>query len=494
MLDLASHLAAELECGWSSLARPSQLPPPGDWTIWALVMGRGAGKTRAGGEWVRSLVESGEGTRIAIISATAADGRDIVVEGESSILAISPDWNRPAFEPSKRRLTWPNGAIASLFSSEEPERLRGQQFTHAWADELGSWQHQEATFDQLMFCLRLGKRPRCCITTTPRPTKVLKNLFERNGKDVIIVRESSYANRANLPPSFFADIITKYEGTRLGRQELNAELLLDTPGALWSMDLIEELRVARNQVPEFNRVVVAIDPAVSCGENADETGIIVAALGTNQHGYVLEDASGRYQPNDWAKKAISLYYKYAADRIVAETNQGGLMVEATLRAVDANVSFRDVHARKGKLLRAEPISALYEQGRVHHVGAFPQLEDQMCSYAGGGDSPDRLDALVYCLTELMSASQTTGIIDFYRSLVEEERQRADAAIPGSAAAMAEAATVMFLVPEGVSNFFAMSGRQICVGTDRLVKVSARDAAPLRQLGWQEIEAIGARNA
>jgi phage terminase large subunit-like protein len=234
MFDLAAHLASELETGWSSLARPSQLPPAGDWTIWALVMGRGAGKTRAGAEWVRSLVESGEGTRIAIISATAADGRDIVVEGESGILAISPDWNHPTFEPSKRRLTWPNGAIASLFSSEEPERLRGQQFTHAWCDELGSWQNQEQTFDQLMFCLRLGKRPRCCVTTTPRPTKVLKNLFERNGKDVIIVRESSYANRANLPPSFFADIIAKYEGTRLGRQELQAELLPDTPGALWN--------------------------------------------------------------------------------------------------------------------------------------------------------------------------------------------------------------------------------------------------------------------
>jgi phage terminase large subunit-like protein len=251
MLDLASRLANELETGWSSLARPSQLPPPGDWTIWALVMGRGAGKTRAGAEWVRSLVESGEGTRIAIISATAADGRDIVVEGESGILAISPDWNRPTFEPSKRRISWPSGAIASLFSSEEPERLRGQQFTHAWCDELGSWQNQEQTFDQLMFCLRLGKRPRCCVTTTPRPTKVLKNLFERNGKDVIIVRESSYANRANLPPSFFADIIAKYEGTRLGRQELQAELLLDTPGALWNMGVIEELRVARNQVPSI---------------------------------------------------------------------------------------------------------------------------------------------------------------------------------------------------------------------------------------------------
>jgi phage terminase large subunit-like protein len=231
------------------------------------------------------------------------------------------------------------------------------------------------------------------------------------------------------------------------------------------MDVIEELRVSRNQVPELNRIVVAIDPAVSCGEDSDETGIVVAALGSDRHGYILEDASGRYQPNDWAKKAISLYHRYACDRIVAETNQGGLMVEATLRAVDENVSFRDVHAKRGKLLRAEPISALYEQGRVHHVGAFPQLEDQMTTFAGGGDSPDRLDALVYCLTELMSASQTTGIIDFYRELVEEDRERAEAAVPGSAAAQREPATVMFLVPEGVSNFFAMSGRQICGAHD-----------------------------
>jgi predicted phage terminase large subunit-like protein len=487
MLELASRLADELESGWPSLARPSQLPPPGDWTIWALVMGRGAGKTRASSEWVRALVESGEGTRICVIGATAADVRDIAIEGESGILAISPEWNRPIYEPSKRRLSWPSGAIASLFSSKEPERLRGQQFTHAWCDELGAWQNQQETFDQLMFCLRLGARPRCCVTTTPRPTKVLKNLYERNGKDVVIVRESSYANRANLAPAFFAAIINKYEGTRLGRQELEAELLEDVEGALWSLDMIERARVSAAAVPDLSRIVVAIDPAGSVGEESDETAIVVAGVCSDGTAYVIVAISGKWLPPEWAAKAIGLYRRHKADRIVAEKNFGGDMVESTIRAVDPGVSFRAVSASRGKLVRAEPVAALFEQNKVKIAGSFPKLEDELCSYCGEGKSPNLLDAAVWALTELALASRTDGIIDFYRELVEEDRERA--AVPGSVEAQREPANVAFLAPEGVSNFFAMSGRHICVGADRLVRVSARDATPLRQAGWQEVEHV-----
>jgi predicted phage terminase large subunit-like protein len=487
MFDLAAHLASELETGWSSLARPSQLPPPGGWTIWLILAGRGFGKTRAAAEWVRSNVESGNAKSVAIIGSTAADVRDTCVEGSSGILSICPDWNRPIYEPSKRRLTWPNGAWATMYSGEEPDRLRGPNHDLAWCDELASWSNQHQTWDNLMMTLRAGTHPRCIITTTPKPSKLLKSLIERRGQDVVITGGSTYENRSNLARSFFASIINRYEGTRLGRQELDAEYLEDLEGALWSRSLIEELRVQRGQVPELKRIVVAIDPAVSCGEDSDETGIVVCGLGADNHGYVLEDASGKYLPPEWARRAIALYNKYGAERIVAEQNQGGVMVEMTLRAVEPNVSYRGVHAARGKLVRAEPIAALFEQRRCHIVGAWPVLEDQMCSYAGGGDSPDHLDAMVFALTELMSGIRTDGIIDFYRSLVEEDRALAEAAVPGSAAARAEAATVIFRAPEGLSNVFTMSGRRICIDVDRLVKVSERDAVPLRQAGWEEVE-------
>lgn len=400
-MSIAAALADELETGWTSTARPEQLPPAGDWTIWLLLAGRGAGKTRAAAEWVRSMVESGQARNVALVGATASDVRDTMVEGCSGLLSISSSWNRPTYEPSKRRITWLNGATATMFSSEEPDRLRGPNIDLAWADELGSWQNQQATWDMLQLTLRLGQRPRCCVSTTPKPSRLIKDLVSRNGHDVVITGGSTFANRANLAPAFLDSIVRRYAGTRLGRQELEAELLIDVDGALWTIDIIEAARVPVGLTPVFKRVVVAIDPAISVSETSDETGIVVCGLGEDGKGYILEDASGKYPLHEWARRAIVLYRKHAADRIVAEINQGGAMVEQTIRALDANVSFKGVHAKRGKMLRAEPVSALFEQGRVKIAGSFPALEDQMASFAGGDNSPDRLDAMVYAISSLM---------------------------------------------------------------------------------------------
>jgi predicted phage terminase large subunit-like protein len=318
------------------------------------------------------------------------------------LLAIAPNSNRPIYEPSKRRLVWPNGVQATLFSSEEPDRLRGPQHGAAWLDELAAFRNVKDTWDNLQFGLRLGRRPRQLITTTPRPIKLLRELLKRDGADLVLTRGRTADNAANLPPAFFSEIVSRYQGTRLGRQELDAELLEDTVGALWTLDLIEQGRRAKADIPVMRRLVVAVDPAVSVSEASDETGIIVAGLGVDGHGYVLEDASGKLSPIEWASRAVTLYRKYGADRIVAEANQGGLMVEQTVRTVDPNASFKAVHASRGKITRAEPIAALAEQHRIHHVGGFPELEDQLCSYAAGSsDSPDRLDAMVWAFTELM---------------------------------------------------------------------------------------------
>src|ERR1700730_15080510 len=374
----AAQLADALRNSWTAVARPNQLPPLGDWwQIWLLLAGRGFGKTRTLAEWVCDKAASEQASRIALVAATAADARDVLVEGESGILAVAPPRFRPVYEPSKRRLTWPNAAIATTFSAEEPERLRGPQHDAAVCDELGSWSRPE-TWDMLQFGLRLGRNPRCLVATTPRPTKLIRELLAREGRDVVVTRGSTYENRANLAPAFFDQVIRKYEGTRLGRQELEAELLEDTPGALWSPGLIEASRL--QSAPEMTRVVVAIDPAVTSGEEADETGIVIAGKDNKGHAYVLADISGRYPPTEWARLAITAYATHGADRIVAEVNNGGDMVEATIRMVDPNVAFTAVRASRGKVVRAEPVVALYEQGRAHHIGAFPQLEDQMTSF------------------------------------------------------------------------------------------------------------------
>jgi predicted phage terminase large subunit-like protein len=407
---------------WSFWARPTQLPPDGTWRVWLLLAGRGFGKTRTGAEMIRARAVARTARRVALVAPTAGDARDVMVEGDSGILAISPPWERPRYEPSKRRLTWPNGAVATLFSADEPERLRGPQHDAAWCDELASWRYPEA-WDMLMFGLRLGVDPRVVVTTTPRPTQLLRELI--SDPTVVVTRGTTRENRANLAPGFLGQIVRKYQGTRLGRQELEAELLEDVPGALWTRGVIEAARAST--APTLIRVVVAIDPAVSVTDGADETGIIVAGKDNDGRGWVLADASGRYQPAEWAKTAIAAYRAHNADRIVAEVNNGGDMVEATVRMIEPNAPFTAVRASRGKVIRAEPVAALYEQGRVRHLGAFPQLEDQMCAFtpdAHGdsklrslGYSPDRVDALVWALTDLLvEPVPGEGIYEVYRQL------------------------------------------------------------------------------
>ncbi len=398
------QIANALQHSWQVVARPEQLAPPGDWRVWLLLAGRGFGKTRSGAEWVRSLVESGAAKRVAIVCPTAADCRDVATEGASGLLAISPDYCRPTYLPSKRRIEWPNGSIATLYSADEPERLRGPQHDAAWCDELAAWRYPEA-WDQLQFGLRLGTNPRCVITTTPKPVRIIRELVARERKDVVITRGTTEENRANLAPAFLDQIVARYAGTRLGRQELQAELLEDVPGALWSHEVIDRARVSK--APELQRIVVAIDPAGSSNENSDETGIVVVGMDGNGHAYVLDDLSGRYPPAEWARKAITAYHRHSADRIVAEKNFGGEMVEGTIRAVDPNVALKSISSARGKVLRAEPVAAFYEQGRVHHAAVFAELEDQMCGFASdfnratAGYSPDRVDALVFAVADLL---------------------------------------------------------------------------------------------
>ena len=379
---------------------------------WLILAGRGFGKTRAASEWAREQARRLPGSRGALVGSTAADVRDIVVEGESGILAVSPPRFRPIYEPSKRRVTWPNGIMASLYSADEPDRLRGPQHHWAVADELAAWRHPEA-WDMLMLGLRLGDHPRVLAATTPRPTKIIRQLLEDS--TAVVTRGSTFENRSNLAPAFFAQILRRYEGTRLGRQELYAEVLDDVPGALWTRDILDVSRVMKAPA-SLARVVVAVDPAVTANDESNETGIIAVGIDEDEQGYVLDDVSLRGSPAMWAEAAVRLYDKWGADRVVAETNQGGDMVEHTVRTAAAamaesgaragrNVSFKQVRATRGKHTRAEPVSALYEQQRIHHVGVFAELEDQMCSWTPGDESPDRLDATVWGFTELMMLSQ-----------------------------------------------------------------------------------------
>jgi phage terminase large subunit-like protein len=390
---LASLLEAR-RYRWTMDARPNQLPPPGNWTTWLLLAGRGFGKTRCGAEWVRALAEAGKSPRIALVAPIASDARDVMVEGESGILAVSPSWFRPQYEPSKRRLTWPNGVIGTTYSADEPDRLRGPQHHAAWADEIAAWKHPE-TWDMLMLGLRLGTDPRIVATTTPKPVKLVRDLA--SSPTTHVTRGSTYDNAANLAPTFMAQIIQRYEGTRLGRQELAGELLDDYEGALWQRRMFDDRRAA----PDLVRVVVAVDPAVTANEGSDETGIVVAGEGVDKRWYVLADRSCRLSPDGWAKRAVAAYDEFAADRIVAEVNNGGDMVAATLRTVRPTIPYTAVHASRGKTIRAAPVAALYEQGRVSHTQPFDVLEDQLCTWLpDSGTSPDRLDSLVWALTFL----------------------------------------------------------------------------------------------
>lgn len=397
----------ELRYHWPFWARDNQLPPAGDWSNWLILAGRGFGKTRCGAEYIRNLVETKKAGRIALVGEDAADVRDVMVDGESGLLATAPRHSRPEWIPSRRRVRWPNGAIATTYSGQDPESLRGPQHDAGWVDELAKMRYQQDVWDNYQFGLRLGSNPSTVITTTPRPTKLLRSIMKDPA--TITTIGSTYDNRANLPEKYFTSIIRRYEGTRLGRQELNAELLEDTPGALWSLSLLERQRLAKLPC-ELQRIVVAIDPATTSDEDSAETGIIVAGcttFGSQRKGYALEDVSIRGTPVEWARKAIAAYRAYGADRIVAEVNNGGEMIEAVLRSIDPSVAYTAVHASRGKITRAEPISALYEQGHIYHVGVFAELEDQMCTYVPGEKSPDRMDAAVWAFTELFG----TAVID-----------------------------------------------------------------------------------
>ena len=443
LLSPAGQAAAQAEIArreterrrWRRIARPDQLAPgsPGaaiardDWTFWLPLAGRGWGKTRVGAEWAIEQARDNPGTHGAIVAATFPDAQKVMLsyglesqQGASGILAVSPPDFRPAYEISRNRLVWPNGTVADLYTAEEPGRLRGPQHHWAWVDEIAAWEKEHAAWDQLLFGLRLGKRPRACITTTPRPIQIVKQLIA--DPQTVVTRGRTRDNAANLAPSFFDSIVRKYEGTRLGRQELDGEILEDVEGALWSGAMIERLRV--KEAPELKRIVIAIDPAVSSDEGADETGIIVFGVGAcnckgavEDHGFVLADLSGAHSPSKWAQIAVDALREWGADRVIAEVNNGGDLVEMNLRTVDRNVPYTAVHASRGKRSRAEPIAALYEQGKVHHVGGFPipapprrGLEDQMTGWTplGNHRSPDRMDALVWAAHDCMIQDEMTS--------------------------------------------------------------------------------------
>lgn len=408
--ELTDEELVALDFDWRVWARPNQLAPPGDWSTWVVLAGRGFGKTRIGAEWIRENVEGptplskGKARHIALVGEDKDDVKDVMIEGVAGILPNCPPSYRPTFIKKDLELTWPNGAKAKGFSGADPESLRGPQHDLAWADEFAKWQYPQYTWDMLQFGLRLGRHPQQLVTTTPKPIRALKDIL--SDPSTIVTRGSTYDNRANLAPSFFDTLIRRYEGTRLGRQELKAELLEDNPDALWQRTLLDRHRVAG--APGLVRIVVGVDPPSTSGDDADECGIVVSALGSDGHGYVLGDYSVQgLTPAGWATAVARAFHRHQADRVIAETNQGGDMVVSTLQQVDAALPIRRVHALRGKVVRAEPISALYEQGRVHHVGLHATLEDQMCEFTNDFDpdkaqwSPDRVDALVYSLTELM---------------------------------------------------------------------------------------------
>jgi phage terminase large subunit-like protein len=532
---------ANLRSKWSFWARPNQLAPGGDWTFWLLLAGRGFGKTRTGAEWINERVLSGKSKRIALVAPTAADVRKVMVEGESGLLAISPPWNRPLFEPSKLQLTWPNGAIAQLFSAEEPERLRGPQCDTFWADELAAWKKLQDTWDMLQFGFRLGSDPRGVITTTPKPLPIIKELMADNRElpeekrsdkwngQTVITRGSTYENRANLAPKFFQQVVSTYEGTRLGRQELDAEILEDMPGALWARSNLDKNRISAPTFPgiyeeagvtpgseaiirdldmlrsfadqiisavgeDLTRVVVAVDPNTSNNEGSDEIGIVVNGKGLSGRGYVLADCSMRGSPNEWASAAVIAHDVFRADRIIGEANQGGNMVEHTIKTAakslkdegkrtSDHVGITLVHATRGKVTRAEPASALYEQNRVSHVSTMKVLEDQMCLFTSDFDrkamgySPDRVDALVWGLTHLFHEEQDgSGIFEYMKQEAQKVREaRADTAPEDY---------VRMKAPNGVGVAYGQTGTKYRVVNGHVV-AKPEDIPGLRNGGFIE---------
>jgi len=389
---------------WINQARADQLTPAGEWSTWLILAGRGWGKTRTGAEDAAWFAQRNPGSRIAVLAPTYADARDTCIEGESGLRNVLPFSAVEAWNRSLGELILINESRFKLFAAEEPERLRGPQHHRAWCDELGAWRYPE-TWDQLLFGLRLGTNPQAVVTTTPKPTPLVRAILKNSR--TIVTRGATFDNAANLAPAALAQLRERYEGTRLGRQELNAEVLDDVPGALWTRAMIDKALV--RQAPDMKRVVVAVDPSGTNGasDDGDEIGIVVAGRGVDGNAYVLADRTCKLSPDGWGRRAVDAYREFKADRIVAERNFGGAMVEHVIRTVDRNVSFKEVVASRGKIARAEPVAALYEQGKVKHVGGFSALEDQMCAMTGegylGDGSPDRADAAVWGVTELMLA-------------------------------------------------------------------------------------------
>ncbi len=443
-MDAQTRLA--YENSWHHWARDEQLAPAGDWTVWLVMAGRGFGKTRAGAEWVRAIAEADGSARFALVGANFAETRMVMVEGESGLLSIAPPKNRPIWEPSLKRLRWSNGAEAYLYSAAEPEGLRGPQHSHSWCDEIAKWSNNSgqalAAWDNLKMGLRLGQAPKIAATTTPRPVALVRALVKDKG--VVITRGSTEANVANLPAAFIKVMEADYGGTRLGRQELDGELIEELEGALWTRAMIEGCRVdhirhaeldsasrasseevcshrdggercpgsriksgmTKEMAEGMTRIVIGVDPPAS--SSGDACGIIVAAQRADHKAVILADCSvEKASPEKWARAVADVAQVWGADRVIAEANQGGAMVKSVLQAADITLPVRLVHASRGKVARAEPVAALYEAGRVFHAGAFPRLEDELCGlligggYEGPGRSPDRADALVYALTELM---------------------------------------------------------------------------------------------
>ena len=408
---------------WRQIARPEQLAPEGEWLVWAFIAGRGAGKTRSAAEWVHEKAKLNPGVRIALVGRTPADVRDVMIEGESGILACAGK-QRPVYESTKRKLTWPNGSTAHAYSAEVPDQLRGPQHGFAWCDEPAAWTDArkgdvlDTAWNNLMLGLRLGANPQCVATTTPKPNALIRTILDR--KSTVVSRGSTYDNLGNLAPSFREQVLATYEGTRIGRQELLGELLEDVEGALWTLERIDAGRVT--VAPDMTRVVVAIDPSGGSGPDNDEQGIVVVGLGVDGGLYVLADRSCKLSPHGWASRAIAAYHEFSADRVIAEKNFGGEMVESTILQVDKNIPVKVISASRGKARRAEPIAALYEHipARVHHVGPHPQLEDQMTTWTPqDGTSPDRLDALVWAMTELTEGDSAQAWIEYMKRRAEE---------------------------------------------------------------------------
>jgi len=386
---------------WKQWARPEQLPPKGDWRVWLVDAGRGFGKTRTGAEWSREKART-PWSRGAFIGRTAADVRDVMIDGESGILACCYDDEKPHYEPSKRRLTFPNGSQVTCFSAEKPSALRGPQHDWVWAEETAAWKYPDETWDMMQMGLRLGKNPQVCVTTTPRPIPLIKKLL----KTAVVTTGTTFDNIANLPQPFIDELMGSYSGTRIGEQELYAKLLEDTPGALWTLAMFGWFGFRFEDTPELREIVIAVDPATTSKPTSNETGIIVAGVrgvGPKAEGFVLDDISGKMTPGEWGRAVVAAYRYWKANKIVVEVNQGGDLVVANIKSIDPHIRVDSVHQFRGKDVRAEPVAALYEQRRIRHRGQFPQLEDQLHTWSplSGEDSPDRLDALVIALTDLM---------------------------------------------------------------------------------------------